>query len=49
MSNYTLEDMENQESIEHIREWISIMEHEPDAFILLSEVYKAIKEMLPDE
>ena len=37
------------ESINHIREWLSIMENEPEGYIKISEVYHTIRRMIGDE
>ena len=41
--------LSNQESIKSIREYLNIMENEPEGYILISEVYHSIRRMLNDE
>ena len=41
--------LNNQESVEHIREWVDIMKDEPEEWIKLSEVYHSLRRMLGDE
>ena len=37
------------EELDHIREWLSIMENEPEGYIKISEVYHTIRRMIGDE
>ncbi len=41
--------LNNQESIEAIRDWISVMRDEPESLMKLSEVYHSLRRMLGDE
>ena len=42
-------DVNEHESIAHIREWVDIMKDEPEEWIKLSEVYHSLRRMLGDE
>ena len=48
-SDLILQILKNQESIKAIREYLDIMEKEPEGYIKLSEVYHSIRRMLNDE
>ena len=41
--------LSNQESIIQIREYLAVMENEPEGYIKISEVYHSIRRMLNDE
>jgi len=49
MLDFATRTVREHEAIKHIREYIDMMENEPEGWIKLSEVYQAIKRMLPDE
>ena len=40
---------EDGEKLRHIREWLKVMESEPEEYILLSTVYHNLRRMLGDE
>lgn len=40
---------ECEEALTHIKEYLSVMESEPDEYIKLSEVFQSIKRCLGDE
>ena len=46
MKNYLLS---NQESIIQIREYLAVMENEPEGYIKISEVYYSLHRMIGDE
>ena len=41
--------LKHQESIRSIREYLAVMENEPEGYIKMSEVYHSIRKMLNDE
>ncbi len=39
----------DKEIVYHLREYVDVMEHEPESWIKLSEVYHSLKRILGDE